>query len=126
MRKVPSPSPEPEPEPEPPTPTGEDPQFKFSGWTIPVALRLSQIGDTQRLNFEYLGEARIPTLSGKRPPNLTYTASANQIVMNRTAQGYTGEGEAVCTLTLPATAQYREVTATFKITYCDEAALVDI
>lgn len=77
-------------------------------------------------NYEYLGEARIPTLSGKKPPNLDYTASENKITLRRTAQGYTGEGNAICTLTLPATSQYKEATATFTITYCDEAALVDI
>lgn len=125
LRWLPSP-PGPGPEPEPPTPTGEDPQFKFSGWTIPVTIRLSQIGNSTSFNFEYLGEARIPTLSGKRPPNLDYTATASNIKLTRTDQGYTGEGNAICTLTLPATAQYREATATLTITYCDEAALIDI
>lgn len=124
LRILPSPGPEPGPEPEPPT--GEDPQFKFSGWTIPVEMRLSQIGNSTSFNYEYLGESRIPTLSGKRPPNLEYTATENKITLRRTDQGYTGEGNAVCTLTLPATAQYKQATQTMTITYCDEAALVDI
>jgi len=73
-----------------------------------------------------LGEERIPTLSGKRPPNLDYSATATRIKLTRTAQGYTGEADAVCTATLPATEQYREATLTITVTYCDEAALVDI